>query len=233
MKTGETRTFQVEKSENPFSEFPHCRLVTNAATPNTVTFTIEKVKDVPDMPKTFRRFIALNPRGRNYGQADWLPGYLERIDVEHNAQGCGLGQILTRLGMNEFGIHQVNNKENVALDSLDFFKPNFDEIKKWAKSSCIKLFLMEMDIRPRDRAGLFFNSAIASGFTEMFIIRETDDGNPTLYPTSGAFGCSVESLQSKYDGNGNMVDGEQRIGVHGQDMQWFFCYPTDRAIFYC
>ena len=220
MKIGETRRFQIVKSEHP-----HCELITSAKNPNIVEFNIEQTENIPDMPKTMRRFTAKNPLGKDYGKADFQPGYLQRIDVESSAQGCGLGTILTRLRMGGTKLHKLNN-ENVAVDSMN--EPNFKEIKKWALSSCKKLIVAEVNVRPRDRAGMFFNSAKASGFDLMFIIRETDDGNPTLYPPSGA--CSVKTLQERYDGNGNMVDEEgNRLRVRGQDMQWFFCFPKDET----
>ena len=77
-------------------------------------------------------------------------------------------------------------------------------------------------------AGIYFKGPIKSGFTLMFIKRETDDGNPSLYPSTGA--CSVKTLQERYDGNGGMVDEEgNRLIVTGDDMQWFWCFPNDET----
>ena len=219
MKTGETRRFQIDKSKHP-----HCELIASSKNPNLVELNIEKTENLPDMPKTMRRFMAKNLLGRYYGKADFQPGYFQWIDVEPSAQGCGVGAILTQLGMGDTKLHKLN-EQNVAVDSLN--EPNFKDIKKWALSSCRKLIVSEVNVRPRDRAGMFFNSAKASGYELMFIKRETDDGNPTLYPPSGA--CSVETLQERYDGNGNMVDEEgNRLRVRGEDMQWFFCFPKKK-----
>ena len=76
----------------------------------------------------------------------------------------------------------------------------------------------------RGSSEMYFESAKASGFDLMFIKRETNTENPTLYPPTGP--CSVSTLQKRYAGNGEMVDENgKRTKVKGWNMQWFFCFP--------
>ena len=70
MKTGEIRIFKVHKSNHP-----HCSLVTDQQDPNTITFEVEKLKNIPDMPDTMRRLVVKNriPNEKNpYGQFETL-----------------------------------------------------------------------------------------------------------------------------------------------------------------
>ena len=225
IEVGEIRKFQVDKTKHPY-----CTLTTNQENPNVVEFNIEKQRNIPGEGETMRRLIAKIDidKTKSYGKSDYAPGYIQRIEVEPRAGGCGLGTILTRLTMNEDKIHKIAYRKNVALDSLD--EPNFQEIKTWAKSSCSKLILAEVSLKgcAVKRAGMYFKGAKAAGFTLMFIKRETDDENPSLYPSTGA--CSVETLQARYDGTGCMIDdGGNRLRVTGDDMEWFWCFPKDET----
>ena len=227
IKDGEIRTFQKDKSKHP-----HCTLITNPDNPNIVEFNIEKQRNIPNEAETMLRLVAKigTDLTKRYGRLDYLPGYIQNVFVEPEAGGCGLGTILLRLSMNEDGFHEIEGtdqgQKNIAMDSMD--EPNFKEIKTWVRSTCSKLILAEVSLRRGSgkTAGIYFKGPIKSGFTLMFIKRETDDGNPSLYPSTGA--CSVKTLQERYDGNGGMVDEEgNRLIVTGDDMQWFWCFPND------
>ena len=74
-----------------------------------------------------------------------------------------------------------------------------------------------MSAKPKSKAHVYFNSAIASGFDYMFI----DLNNEMFYPKTGP--CSVKTLKERYNDDGDMVDGDDRVKAHGQI--WFFCHP--------
>ena len=93
-------------------------------------------------------------------------------EVETWAEGCGIGTILTQLSMNEDKIHETKNIENVAMDN--FKEVSFHAVKKWAKASCSKLIVSEMQ-KIKGSAEMYFNTAKSSGFSILFIKRETND----------------------------------------------------------
>ena len=214
MRTNDVRNFQILKSSNP-----HCRLTGGKADPNIVAFSIKKEKNIPDKPPRHRRFIT---HGVNYGKIDCQPGYIEHVDVEMIARGCGIAKILTRLCMGEDRIHKTTNNENGAMANLQ--NPRFSKIKECVKSTCAKIITLEMSAKDsgEDRASVFFKSSIASGFTNMFIMSGTVE-NPSNYPEEGS--CSVEELQLRYDGNGYMLKDDNRVKVTGGDTSWYFCFP--------
>ena len=220
MKIGETRKFSVDKDK-----YSKCKLKTDFID-NIIEFNVEKLKLKGTASSlTFLRLVAKSPKGTKYGERDYEPGRLQDIRVETWAEGCGIGTILTQLSMNEDDIHETKNIENVAMDN--FKEVSFHAVKKWAKASCSKLIVSEMQ-KIKGTAEMYFNTAKASGFSILFIKRETNDGNPTLYPPSGP--CSVDTLEERYDGNENMVDDKGKpLKVRGFDMQWFFCFPKDKT----
>ena len=75
---------------------------------------------------------------------------------------------------------------------------------------------------------LYFNSAVASGFTEMFMMSDfTDDelaarnNLEDIYPKEGP--CGVKALQERYSDDRTMLDGDEKTSVG--DWNWFFCHP--------
>merc|ERR1712018_467112 len=86
---------------------------------------------------------------------------------------------------------------------------------------CSKILYLLMVAKPRDRAGLYFKSAKASGYNQMFINIVDKKGSPTTYPEKGP--CCVDDLKKRYDGNGYMANGGQK--VHVAEANWVFCLP--------
>ena len=79
-----------------------------------------------------------------------------------------------------------------------------------------------MVAKPRDRAGLYFKSAKASGYNQMIInLVDEKTGAPTTYPKKGP--CCVDELEKRYDGNGYMVHGGRKVHVAASN--WVFCLP--------
>ena len=79
-----------------------------------------------------------------------------------------------------------------------------------------------MNSDPRTGAHVYFNSAVASGFTEMFMMSELWHEDFKFYPNEGP--CPVNELQTKYSKDGNIVENDKKILVWGWN--WFFCHPT-------
>jgi len=82
-----------------------------------------------------------------------------------------------------------------------------------------------MSSDPKSSAHVYFNTAIASGFTEMFIIRDKLKlgRNLKFYPKEGP--CAVKSLKDRYSDDGNMIElgGLKKTDVWGWN--WFFSLP--------
>ena len=72
-------------------------------------------------------------------------------------------------------------------------------------------------------AHVYFNSAVASGFTEMFMMSDfhLDKNLEDTYPKEGP--CAVKTLQERYSDDRTMLDGEEKTSVGGWN--WFFCLP--------
>ena len=79
-------------------------------------------------------------------------------------------------------------------------------------------------------AHVYFNSALASGFTEMFIAPSLSPSSK-FYPEEGP--CSVKALKDRYTDDGYMEDNEESVevrmvkddGVKVWGTFWFFCKP--------
>ena len=124
--------------------------------------------------------------------------------------------------MNEAKIHKTTNRNNFAIQSLQ--DDRFKNLQECVKSTCSKIIMLEMNAKDagEDRASIHFKSFKASGFTRMFIKRNTDN-DPSIYPDDGS--CSIDELQERYDGHGHMVKDGIRLKVAGKDMEWYFCFP--------
>ena len=164
-------------------------------------------------------------------------GYVEFLSTRGKAEKCGIGRIFTELCMNEKNLHQTSylgTNKNLAIQKLDDYikdskdKPNFAKereqlkaFKKWSKSHCSEIIYLEMTSNPASKAHVYFNSAMASGFTEMFMISGLIDFD--FYPDEGS--CSTKTLQDRYNDDGFMVEGNEMTHVVGWN--WFFCKPKN------
>ena len=83
---------------------------------------------------------------------------------------------------------------------------------------------------PPSGAHVYFNSAIASGFTQMFMIRDNwpFEGKFKFYPNEGP--CAVKNLKNRYSDDGNMIElgGLKKTEVWGWN--WFFCLPKEQDL---
>ena len=78
-----------------------------------------------------------------------------------------------------------------------------------------------MTCNPSSCAHVYLNSAIASGFSQLFMITGLIDFDS--YPDEGP--CPTKTLQDRYNDDGFMVDGNQMKRVVGWN--WFFCKPKN------
>ena len=70
-------------------------------------------------------------------------------------------------------------------------------------------------------AHVYFRSALASGFTQMFI----EIADAEMYPNNSV--CSVEELQKSYNEDGQMVSNGKKVSVY--EKTWYFCKPKKLA----
>ena len=73
-----------------------------------------------------------------------------------------------------------------------------------------------MSATQKSGAYVYFNAALETGYTEMFIKTGIND----MYPKDNC--RAVETLKGRYN-NGKMVEGNIEIDVYQKD--WFFCKP--------
>ena len=80
--------------------------------------------------------------------------------------------------------------------------------------------IMLADKPSADASGghVYFSSAIASGYTEMFIAISSGE-HPRIYPKTGH--TLVEKVQTQYNDDGDMKD--EKVSVLGAS--WYFCKP--------
>ena len=110
-------------------------------------------------------------------------------------------------------------KRNVMEEKIETVR----QLKEWAASHCSRLMFLWMVAQPRTGAHVYFNSAIASGLTKMFMVTDfpQQDKELLFYPNNGP--CEVKELQGRYSDDGNMVDEDKEIDVG--KWNWFFCKP--------
>ena len=167
-------------------------------------------------------------------------GNIRILNTKGKAEKCGIGRILTELCMKEKNLHLTASADtNEAFKEMQQYieiskEGKFDEktdkklkkLKDWATSYCSKLMYLEMTADPRTGAHVYFNSAQASGFTEMVMLAKLDNFpkmESAFYPNKGP--CSVKKLQAQYSNDGFMVKGNKMVDVGGWN--WFFCQPKN------
>lgn len=157
-------------------------------------------------------------------------GLVTELDVSEDAQQCGIGTMLMRLCFNEKKLHNVvDNDKNVALSLMKQYSESNEmalaqEMETWVNSNCKKILKLTMAARGA-KARVYFKSALASGFTQMFIALESE-----FYPQNGP--CSVDELAKRYTDDGYMTDKEgesdDKVRVFGEF--WFFCKPKTSTL---
>ena len=88
-------------------------------------------------------------------------------------------------------------------------------------AECSKLVGLFMNSDTRGGGYVYFNSAIDTGFSQMFIKIVHYD----MYPKDSC--RSVEVLKERYNADGEMVDGDDVVYVNRQF--WYFCKPKTKT----
>ena len=158
------------------------------------------------------------------------PGYVHYLSAKGKTTDCGIGKILMKLCLNEENMHNVENKENEAITDIQDWiddckrekscKDHEDKLiklQKWVNTECSKIVGMHMSSDPKTKAYVYFNSALESHFSKMFIQIGVHD----MYPKDDC--RSVLVLKDRYNGNGEMVNGNDKVSVYLEN--WFFCKP--------
>ena len=219
MQDGQTRKFKIDKTKKKNCKLPG-----------------EKIVEI-EIKKENEFFRMVNAENQVYVQCE--AGYVPSLIVRGKADQCGIGKILMQLCFNEDKIHNVARKDaNKAINKMNKYirdcqkvatckDENLKRLRKWIKSYCSKIIYLEMFAEPMTAAHVYFKSAMASGFIEMFILSNDEEVHPSeveSYPKEGP--CSVEMLQESYTDDGHMeVDGGEKTLVWGSN--WFFCYPKE------
>ena len=220
MKLGEVRKFKIDKNIKK-----ECGL------PGQGVIEIEIKKEKAKFSRF--QFTLVGNEKEAYLRCD--DGYLTILKTEGKAEKCGIGRIFTDLCMREPKLHEkssinqaflklekyinMGEKRNVMEEKIEMVR----QLKEWAASHCSRFMFLWMVAQPRTGAHVYFNSAIASGFTEMFMVTDFPKHNKELvfYPDDGP--CEVKEIQGRYSDDGNMVDEDKKIDVG--KWNWFFCKP--------
>ena len=229
MKVGEVRKFKIDKTKKK-----ECGL------PGDGIIEIEIKKVESNVAKFAFEMVKFEDGA--YLQCD--DGYIVQVRAEGKAEKCGIAKIMTELCLKEKEMHkakdEVNNKALLQIDEYIEFCQNqaacssndqplkqLRDLKEWSMSHCSKFIYLIMTAAGNG-AHVYFNSAIASGYTEMFMMGDFTNVQLALknnregfYPQEGP--CTVKTLQERYREDRTMVDGDEKTSVG--DWNWFFCHP--------
>ena len=231
MRVGETRIFKIDKTKKKDCGLPGKGIV---------EIEIKKEQSIV-FASTFR--MVKPDLGTRVAFIHCNKGFIPLVKAQGKAENCGIARILMQLCINEEGFHNVaNNDENEAVRQMgkyveeclkeesctasDQQLKKIRNLEEWITSRCSKLMYLEMEADPKTGAHVYFNSAVASGFTEMFMISQLWYEDFKFYPNEGP--CHVKELQNKYSNDGNMVDEDEKTMVWGWN--WFFCQPNKPTI---
>ena len=232
MEFGEVRKFKIDKNKKT-----NCQL--QPSKQGIIEIEIKKDKKSTGSGEGF--ILELVEDENAYLNCDY--GHVHSLKTEGQAENCGIGRIFTELCMNEKNLHKTTYlgiNKNLAIGRLNKLikdtnnKPKLillnkqvKKLKEWSQSHCSDLIYLLMTADPATEAHVYFNSAMASGFTQLFMITDPLDGNDLdeldFYPLEGP--CSTKKLQDQYSNDGIMVDGNTRKNVVGWN--WLFCKPKE------
>ena len=221
MIANEERNFDIDKTKKENCRFPSDEI------------TVRKTA-WPNEEKRVLKVVGYE----NDAYVEYFPGYVQQLYARGKTQGCGIATILMKLCLNEESIHNVeNNEENRAVTTVKHWaetckfedsckeedhKELIKTLEEWSSSKCSKMVYLLMQAKPKIGAHVYFNSAIDTGFSQMFIKIKTEE----MYPKNGP--CSVKTLKGRYNEDGDMVEGEDEVFVYGKP--WFFCTPKSPAV---
>ena len=229
MKMGEIRKFKIDKNKKK-----ECRL------PGNGIIEIEIKKEESNVAEFALEMV--NNAGEAYLLCD--NGYIAHVKTEGKAEKCGIARIFTEICLNEKKMHKTqevaNNKglfqmeeylqvceKRASCKENDKQLKKLKDLKDWSTTHCSKFLYLIMTAKGGG-AHVYFNSAVASGFTEMFMMSYFKDEELVgtnylvdIYPKSGP--CAVKTLQERYSDDRTMLDGEEKTSVG--DWDWFFCHP--------
>ena len=213
MDFGEKRTFQIDKQKHA-----KCRLAENE---------IEILKN-DDCGKDNPSFIVVD----NVASAivECMPGCIYDVRVSEEARECGIGTMLLQLCLNEEEIHNVaNNDKSHGLSLLRELSetnevPDAKEVESWVYSNCEKFVSLEIVCSIPPSAHVFFSSALASGYTEMFFALINHSKRSEFYPLK--IPGSVKEIKKKYSADGYILESDgNKVKVTGEI--WLFCQPRN------
>ena len=173
------------------------------------------------------------PQSNAEALVECFGGYVPWLLAKGDAEDCGIGKMLMRLCLNEKEIHNTGISNAAVKRIKDYStqnRPKAREIEEWVLSKCEKLVYLIMSPSKPEAAHVYFNSALDSDFTEMFIAPSLSPSSK-FYPEEGP--CSVKALKDRYTDDGYMKDDEgtdvsrmvwnNKVQVAGRN--WLFCKP--------
>ena len=212
MKEGEVRTFVIEKSQKP-----KCKL---SAKDDKITIEIKKEK----LPKEQYQYIMTPASSEDKKTAlIFEAGSVDNVDVAEPAQECGIAKIFMLLFLNENEMNDIKNAKNKAMGSIERDKKPMARVyEEWIKEKCQFLIYLNMVAKDKTKAHLYFNSAIDSEYTMMFIKQGFNKG---YWPENGS--CPTENLKGRYRDDGYIMgeDGSDAGKINAWGTLWYFCKP--------
>ena len=219
MKEGEARTFVLDISQKP-----KCKL---SAKDNKITIEIKKEK-LPTIAKEQFQYIMTPASSEDEKTAlIFEAGSVENVDVAEHAQECGIAKVFMLLFLNENEMNDIKNAKNQAMGSIKRDKkPKARQYEEWIKKKCQALIYLNMVAKDKTKAHLYFNSAIDSEYTMMFIKQGFNKG---YWPEIGS--CPTENLKGRYRDDGYIMgeDGSDTGKINAWGTLWYFCKPVLHA----
>ena len=156
------------------------------------------------------------------------PGWINTVDVEPFARGCGISTILAELclidpAVNELYPSAVNSVSNRALLMMNLYPVDADYVKYYCKA----FMGMIMTSRPVSGAHGYFNAALRQGYKRMLILSRYQlhylwvQDAKRLYqsepsPCKGWIGNENEGCPHCDNGG----------AIEAWNHEWFFCKDT-------
>ena len=220
MVSDEVRKFKIERKRKPNCKLPGDEII---------DISVKKTVDPKDPGELMFEVVKYEKQAF----INCASGFIHYVQAAEDTTECGIGTILTNLCFNEDKIHNVaNNKENDAINSIHKWVKECEKketckgtdhqeelvkLEKWVNSECSRLINLKNSADPKTRAFMYFKSAMETGYNKMFIKKNHDD----MYPKDDC--RSVEILKGRYNGKGEMVEGDIKVDVY--EKFWFFCKP--------
>ena len=190
-------------------------------------YHVKKVLDPADDSVLFTASVGwISSENQMVGISACSPGWINSVDVEPFARGCGISTILTELCMIDPDINRLDQAENSIPNKALSMLINYPVDASYVKHYCKKFIGMIMVAKQASGPHAYFNAALRQGYDRMLIL----SGYQLHY-------LWVQDAKRLYQSNpssqwqgwiGNECQGCPHCGncIEAFKKEWFFCKDT-------